>query len=378
MLELEGFRFYTSLAEGEQSYVVTPALTAFPLRRARDLSLLLDGRFTAPGSFEVGPGPDSLLCDNGATTCIAGRDWARCIFRLPGIGMHLRGVGGVRLRSAGRGRVSIIFPDGAHLRWLSAPGLSLLTSKKCGLKILHPGGHLAAPRAPLLLQGARLVRADPSAGLDAAPPTPAAPPPPSAPGGNPTQTPSAPRAPSGVALPGSALEHLLQHSELTDPGLDARPSSRRTCRFRPLNQEQVVERLHLFQPPLLRELHRMALGVGQLTPPDSARLMPDHLIQSALRRRAVARSRTLGSRARDATLPMGRRWHVDMLPHLPRSLSGFVTGALFMEHKSSFLKLWLMRSGTAVEFGDVPDRHAMWVLGVHPAVGSLEIRGDSD
>ena len=151
MLELEGFRFLTSLAEGGQSCVVTPALTAFPLRRARDLSLLLDGRFTDPGSFEVGPGPDSLLCDNGATTCIAGRDWARRIFRLPGIGMHLRGVGGVRLRSVGRGRVSIIFPDGAHLRWLSAPGLSLLTSRKCGLKILHPGGHLAAPRAPLLL-----------------------------------------------------------------------------------------------------------------------------------------------------------------------------------------------------------------------------------
>ena len=42
------------------------------------------------------------------------------------------------------------------------------------------------------------------------------------------------------------------------------------------------------------------------------------------------------------------------------------------------LTLWLMRTGTAVEFGDVLDHHAVWVLGVHPSVGSLEIRGDSD
>ena len=140
------------MAPGEQSYVVTPGLTAPPLRRARDFSLLLDGEFISPGNFAVDPGPDSLLCDNGATACIAGRGWARCLFRLPGIGQHLRGVGNVQLRSVGRGRVSLHSSDGAHLRWLSASGLSLLTWKKSGLRLLHTGEHYTAPHAPLLFQ----------------------------------------------------------------------------------------------------------------------------------------------------------------------------------------------------------------------------------
>ena len=237
MFEQKGFRFFTSMAPGEQSYIVTPALTAFPLRRAGDLSLLLDGRFTSPGTFEVGPGPDSLLCDNRAKTCVAGRDWARCLFRLPGLGRNLRDVGGVQLRSVARGRVSLLFPNGAHLRWISAPGLSLLTGKKCGLKILHPGGHLAAPRAPLLLQGVRLVRSEPPDGPTAEGAAPAA-------AGT-----GAAGAPPGAIVPGSALESLLQRSELPVPGLEVRPSARRTSRFPSLTQPQVVERLHISQPP---------------------------------------------------------------------------------------------------------------------------------
>ena len=120
-----------------------------------------------------------------------------------------------------------------------------------------------------------------------------------------------------------------------------------------------MERLHITQPPVLRALHRMALGVGQFSPPDTAQLIPDHLLQSSLRRRAVPGARTLGSRALDATVPVGKRWHVDMLPQLPRSLDGFVTGALFMEDRTSFIKLWPMRSSTAVELGDVLNRHAV-------------------
>ena len=266
------------MAPGEQSYIVTPALTAFPLRRAGDLSLLLDGRFTCPGTFEVGPGPDSLLCDNGATTCVAGRDWSRCLFRLPGLGRHLRGVGNVQLRSVARGKVSLLFPDGAHLRWISAPGLSLLTGKKCGLKILHPGGHLAAPRAPLLLQGLQGVRV-----IKAEPPDD----PTGAHAASATAGTGAAGAPPGVITPGSALESLLQDSGLPVPDSETRPSARRTSRFPALNQAQVVERLHITQPPVLRALHRMALGVGQFSPPDTAQLIPDHLLQSSLRRRAV-------------------------------------------------------------------------------------------
>ena len=101
------------MTPGEKSYVATPALTAFALRRAGDFSLLLGGVFTSPGTFEVGPGPDSLLCDNGATTCVAGRDLERRLPRLPGIGFHLRGVRETQLRSTGRGRISLLFPVGA-------------------------------------------------------------------------------------------------------------------------------------------------------------------------------------------------------------------------------------------------------------------------
>ena len=78
------------------------------------------------------PGPGSLLCDNGATACIAARGWAFCIFRLPGIGQHLRGGDNVKLRGVGRGRVYLQFPYGTHVRWLSAPGLNLFTGKKRG------------------------------------------------------------------------------------------------------------------------------------------------------------------------------------------------------------------------------------------------------
>ena len=338
---------------------MTPALTAFPLRRAGDLSLLLDGEFTSPESFEVGPGPDSLLCDNGASTCVAGRDWARCLFHLPGIERHLRGVGGVQLRSTGRGRISLHFPDGAHLRWLSAPGFSLLTGKKCELKKARPGGHLAAPRAPLLLQGLMLIWAEPPVGPTeegdslAAAVTEAA------------DAVAAPPVPPGVAVPGSALANLLQRPELPVPGLAVRPSARRSCRFSALTQGQVANRLHITQPPVLRELYRMALGVGRFSPPHGAQLVPGHLIQASLRRRAAPAVRALGSRALSASLPVGKRWHVDMLSHLPPCLSGFVTGALFVEDRTSLLKLLPMRSGTAVEFGGVLDRHAVWMPSAH-------------
>mmetsp|Transcript_40458 Transcript_40458/g.90847 ORF Transcript_40458/g.90847 Transcript_40458/m.90847 type:complete len:122 (+) Transcript_40458:451-816(+) len=121
----------------------------------------------------------------------------------------------------------------------------------------------------------------------------------------------------------------------------------------------------------------MALGVEKLSPPNSAQLVPDHLLQASLRRRAISHARTLGSRALDAELPIGKRWYVDMLPRMPTCLSGFVTGALFMECKTGLLKLWLMRTGTAPEFGDVLTRHAAWARAVHN-VGNLEVRGDSD
>ncbi len=71
------------------------------------------------------------------------------------------------------------------------------------------------------------------------------------------------------------------------------------------------------------------------------------------------------------------RWYVDMLPRMPTCLSGFVTGALFMEYKTGLLKLWPMRTGTASEFGTVLTRHATWTHAVHD-VGNLEVRGDSD
>ena len=98
-----------------------------------------------------------------------------------------------------------------------------------------------------------------------------------------------------------------------------------------------MDRLHITQPPVLRALSRMALGVNEFTPPNSAQLIPDHLLQASLRRRAIPRARTLGSRARDAELPIGKRWYVDMLPRMPTCLSGFVTGALFMEYKTGLL-----------------------------------------
>ena len=152
-------------------------------------------------------------------------------------------------RSIERGRVSLHFPDGAQLRWLSAPGLGLLTGQKCGLKILHPGGHLAAP---LLLQGARLIRAILPAGpteeggtlaaavADAADAT------------------AAPPVPPGVPVPGSALANFLQRTEFSGPGLEARPSARRGCRFSALTLGQVEERLHITQPPVLHDLYHMA------------------------------------------------------------------------------------------------------------------------
>ena len=128
----------------------------------------------------------------------------------------------------------------------------------------------------------------------------------------------------------SVLAGLLERSEVPVPGPGARPSSRCRSRFPPLNQAQVVERLHIYQPPVLRELFRMALGVEQFSPPNGAELVPDHLMQASLRRRAIPRARTLGSRALSAELPIGKRWHVDMLPRMPPCLSGFVTGALFV------------------------------------------------
>ena len=118
--------------------------------------------------------------------------------------------------------------------------------------------------------------------------------------------------------------------------------------------------------------------MSSFSPPPGAQLVPDYLIQASLRRRAAPAARTLGSRVVSASLPVGKRWHVGMLPHLPPCLSGFVTGALFEEGQTTLLKLWPMRSGTAAEFGEVLDRHAVWVLAVHPDVGSLEIRGDSE
>ena len=227
VLERMGFRFFTSLSPGEQSYIVTPALKAFALRRADDFSLLLGGVFSSPGAFEVGPGPDSLLCDNGATTCVAGRDWERRLNRLPGIGFHLRGVGGTLLRSVGRGQISLLFPVGANLRWVSAGELSLLTSKRTGLKILHPGEHLTAPRAPLLLQGTRIGRAVPEGGTTLEDDTLAA---------AITDAADAEFAPLVTPVEaGSALVGLLQRSEVPVPGPDARPSSRRRSRFPLLN-----------------------------------------------------------------------------------------------------------------------------------------------
>ena len=134
----------------------------------------------------------------------------------------------------------------------------------------------------------------------------------------------------------------------------------------------MAERLHITQ------LYRMNLGVPQFTPPPEAQPVPDHHLQASLRRRAAIAARALGSRALGALLPVGKRWHAAMLPHMPPCLSGFVTGALTVEDRMPVLKMWLMRSGTAADFGEVLDRHAVWVHALHRDVGSLEVRGDSD
>ena len=210
---------------------------------------------------------------------------------------------------------------------------------RAGPELLHPGGHFTAPRAPLLLQGARLILAlllAASAADHASPTTTDA---------DAVEAATASSSDLRLAGPGSALASLLHRTELPAPGPETRPSARRGCRFSALTQVQVVERLHIIKPPVLRDLYRMALGVPQFTSPPGAQLVPDHLPRASLRRRAAPAAHTPGSRALSVLLPVGERWHVDMLPHMPACLSGFVTGAFFMEDQRSFLKLWPMRPG---------------------------------
>ena len=166
------------------------------------------------------------------------------------------------------------------------------------------------------------------------------------------------RSPQPRVRPRARLLACLSAPRSRSPGPAPGPPPDAAADFPPLNQAQVVERLHICQPPVLRELFRMDLGVEQFSPPNGAELFPDHLMQASLRRRAIPRARTLGSRALSAELPIEERRHVGMLPRMPLCLSGFVTGALFVENKACLLKLWLMRTGSAPEFGEVLTRHA--------------------
>ena len=64
-----------------------------------------------------------------------------------------------------------------------------------------------------------------------------------------------------------------------------------------------------------------------------------------------------------------------MLPRMPPCLSGFATGAQFVEDKTCLLKLKLMRTGNASEFGEVLTRHAAWAGEAHPGVGNWRSGG---
>ena len=135
-LEAQGMRLYSSMSEGECSYMITRRNTAFELRRGTNGvergSLFLEGSVVTPGDFVVPPTtggqPLSLLVDTGAMTSVAGAGWETMCGNVSHKGRHARGVGGTFVRSAGSGDLTITFRTGRAGLWLTSTALRLFQS----------------------------------------------------------------------------------------------------------------------------------------------------------------------------------------------------------------------------------------------------------
>ena len=112
-LEAAGCCFFTTLAPGGTSMIITRAKTAFPLRRNGRGSLYLDGSVGSAGALDVPPvlgDPHvALLIDTGAQISIMGPGGARHLKNWSPCQRSIRGVGGVAVSSEGAGDLEVAF-----------------------------------------------------------------------------------------------------------------------------------------------------------------------------------------------------------------------------------------------------------------------------
>ena len=234
-LESSGCSLFTTLAPGAASVVITRAKTAFPLRRTTQGSLYLDGSVGVRGTLTVPPEDGaplvSLLVDTGAHISIVGEGGHVHLSDWRAHDREVYGVGGIAVQSAGAGRLTVDFRTPGHGLWGSGRALTVF-GEPYAVKVLRTD-HTSAPWAFTALQTAnvRVALAAPEAvtGAGAARPS---------------------RYGAGRAMRKCGGTMLTAASD-------------------------VVERLGITNPRVLKELHTFVHGVAPLSPSGGSGMDPE-------------------------------------------------------------------------------------------------------
>jgi hypothetical protein len=311
------------MVRGGTSVIITRARTAFQLRRTDRGSLYLDGSVGQPGVLDVPPVAGaplvSLLVDTGAHISVMGAGGKRHLKDWLPHQRRVRGVGGIAVGSYGAGVLDVSFRTPAGGLWSAGKALTVL-GEAFAVKLLH-GDHSSRPRAAVVLQAAcvRAVEAvKPRKGREL-------------------------RACAGVPL-----------SKVAD----------------------VVARLGITSPRVLRKLSTFMDGVVELTVPDAAPL-DSALRRACMKRTSTRRERTALSVARDKPIPKGRRWYVDITPRMPVGIDGKRYGVIFIEHLTRYIIVFYVIDKSTDSFVYALRQLVIFVKSHLPSAFQLDMHGDS-
>jgi hypothetical protein len=321
MLELAGLKFVTSAEEGG-SYVIHRSGLVYPLDRGRRGEIHLVVSCSAAGTFDIpaieGAPRTILQLDSGAQVNCAGARWRDLLQLSSGLGTPVMGVGGNLAQSLGRGTARLRFRDPSRIVW-------------------RPG-RLA--RWGSMAKATRVVSRD---------------------------------------VQRREVSVLLLEGKDTSPPAKA-PGLRESRHRRLATADEVVTRLHLTSVKALKSLHLTADGADRLSgiPKNRTSMMSDAYLGASFRRNPGHHSRTRPSIEADSAVPLGKKWHMDLLPHTKKDVDGFSTGIFAVEECAGYVGCWPMRDKTHPEFTRALGDWLHFARTSHPSVDVYEIWADSD